>query len=144
MKKTPCQHKISSFLFIFSLTKRVVYGIIILLRGRGGIGRRARFRILCLFVQVQVLSPAPADSVGTQVSSGDIKNPNLITRRWGSVFSLFAAPADSVGTQVSGGDIKNPNLITQRRGSDPSLFMIHCAGKRLYSMQSKALNTAVF
>ena len=31
-------------------------------------------------VKVQVLLPAPADSVGTQISGGDSKNPNLITR----------------------------------------------------------------
>ena len=33
------------------------------LRGRGGIGRRVRFRILCSFVQVQVLSPVPQTGV---------------------------------------------------------------------------------
>ena len=44
------------------------------------------------FVQVQFLLPAPADSVGTQRSGGDSKDPNLITRRWGSDLSLFTAP----------------------------------------------------
>ncbi len=43
-------------------------------------------------VQVQVLSPAPADSVGTQSSGGDSKIPNLITRCWGSDLSLLTAP----------------------------------------------------
>ena len=32
------------------------------------------------FVQVQVLLPAPADSVGTQASGGDSKDPSFITR----------------------------------------------------------------
>ena len=33
-----------------------------------------------------VLLPAPADSVGTQISGGDSKNPNLITRRWVRIY----------------------------------------------------------
>ena len=44
------------------------------------------------FVEVQVLLPAPADSVGTQASGVDSKNPNLITRWWGSDLSLLTAP----------------------------------------------------
>ena len=44
------------------------------------------------FVEVQVLLPAPADSVGTQSSGVFIENPNLIARRWGSDLSLFSAP----------------------------------------------------
>jgi hypothetical protein len=78
-------------------------------------------------VQVRPLLPAPADSVGTQISGGDSKNPNLITRRWGSDLSLFTAPADSVGTQASGGGSKNPNLITQWWGSD--LYLLPAPNK---------------
>ena len=44
------------------------------------------------FVQVQVLLPAPADSVGTQSSGVVIETPDLITRWWGSDLSLYAAP----------------------------------------------------
>lgn len=36
--------------------------------------------------------PAPADSVDVPISSVNNKNPNLITRRWGSDLSLFTAP----------------------------------------------------
>ena len=43
-------------------------------------------------VRVQVPPPAPTDSVGTQISGGGSDNPNLITRWWGSDFSLFTAP----------------------------------------------------
>ena len=35
-----------------------------LIRGYGGIGRRARFRILCSFVQVRPLLPAPKGCFG--------------------------------------------------------------------------------
>jgi len=40
----------------------------------------------------QVLSPAPAASCLPQESGGDSKDPNLITRWWGSDLSLYAAP----------------------------------------------------
>ena len=39
--------------------------------------------------------PAPADSVDVPISSVNNKNPNLITRRWGSDLSLFTAPSKS-------------------------------------------------
>ena len=37
------------------------------IRGYGGIGRRARFRILCSFVQVQVLLPVPKGEGCTRI-----------------------------------------------------------------------------
>ena len=43
-------------------------------------------------VQVRPLLPAPADKVGTQISGGDNRNPNLITRWWGSDLSSLTAP----------------------------------------------------
>ena len=56
----------------------------------------------CVFnMRVQVPSPAPAASFRPQTSGGNSKNPNLITRRWGSDLSLLTAP-----------NSRNPNLIT--------------------------------
>ena len=47
----------------------------------------------CVFnMRVQVPSPAPAASCRPQSSGGDSKNPNLITRWWGSDLSLLTAP----------------------------------------------------
>ena len=40
--------------------------------------------------QVQVLLPAPAASCRPQASGGDSKDPNPITRRWGSDFFMFS------------------------------------------------------
>ena len=44
-------------------------------------------------VQVQPLLPAPADRVGTLFSGVGNRNPNLITRRWGSDLFLFSTPS---------------------------------------------------
>ena len=74
------------------------------------------------FVKVQVLLPAPAASCRSRSSGGDSKDPNLITRRWGSDLSLLTTPAASCRPQSSGGDSKDPNLITRWWGSDLSLL----------------------
>ena len=50
-------------------------------------------------VRVQVPFLAPAASCRPQLSGGDIKNPNFITRWWGSDLSLFTAPTDVSGTR---------------------------------------------
>ena len=64
------------------LTIRRFFAIISIVGGCGGIGRRVRFRILCLFVQVQVLSPAPYRVFLTSLRVG-----------WGhSIFFAYFAP----------------------------------------------------
>ena len=60
--------------------------------GCGGIGRHAGLRNQCLGLWVRVPLSAPAASCRLQSSGGGSKNPNLITRRWGSDLSLLSAP----------------------------------------------------
>ena len=75
---------------------------LIFIRGYGGIGRRARFRILCSFVQVQVLLPVPYRVFITKLSfvrtldtflSLSFLNIVLFASRFSAHFSFYPAIA---------------------------------------------------